>query len=310
MIMGLFSLFSKKKTSVETIDEEQDLNDDVTTVAEANDAADTDADTDTDADAESADAEDSNDVEDLNDVDQAGGEPDGSAEPDDQVEFDDAAELDEEALLEKSAPYDRAAKGPFDAAEGPPELNRLDLGALKVPVVDGMQVRLDTDDDSQRVLAVTLIHEGGGIQLQAFATPRSEGLWNTVRNQLANGVTSQGGEASELHTTLGKELAVEVPAKTEDGRPGKRAMRFAGVDGPRWFVRAVFSGKAVTDEDIRSELSELFRGVVVDRGQEAMAPRELIVLTAPQVDAESAKDDEDQDDLNPFERGPEITEIR
>ena len=34
----------------------------------------------------------------------------------------------------------------------------------------------------------------------------------------------------------------QVPAKTESGRPGKRAMRFAGIDGPRWFVRAVFSG--------------------------------------------------------------------
>jgi hypothetical protein len=218
---------------------------------------------------------------------------------------------EEEALLEKSAPFDRSEKGPFDISEDYPEHDRLDLGALKVPVVDGMQVRLDTDDDSQRVLAVTLIHDGGGIQLQAFATPRSEGLWNTVRQQLAESVTGQGGESTELHTSLGKELAIEVPAKTESGRPGKRAMRFAGVDGPRWFIRAVFSGKAVTDDEIRAELSALLRGVVVDRGEEAMAPRELIALTAPQVgnDDEEEKD-EDEDELNPFERGPEITEVR
>lgn len=170
--------------------------------------------------------------------------------------------------------------------------------------------RCQSSSVSRRVLAVTLIHEGGGIQLQAFATPRSEGLWNTVRKQLASGVTSQGGEASELHTALGRELAVEVPAKTEDGRPGKRDMRFAGVDGPRWFVRAVFSGKAVTNDEIRSELSALFRGVIVDRGQEAMAPRELIVLTAPEVNGDSETEDEDKDELNPFERGPEITEVR
>ena len=172
-----------------------------------------------------------------------------------------------------------------------------------------MQVRLDTDDDSQRVLAVTLIHDGVGIQLQAFATPRSEGLWNTVRAQLAESVTKQGGESTELHTSLGKELAIEVPAKTESGRPGKRAMRFAGIDGPRWFVRAVFSGKAVTDDDVRAELSALFRGVVVDRGAEAMAPRELIALTAPQVDQDETEE-KDEDELNPFERGPEITEVR
>lgn len=290
--MGLFSRFSKKSSAEkidDTVDEEHDVDDVVTD--------DTDAEDSTEGDSDESDAS----------------MPEGSTADDDSdgpPDDEDVDELDEEALLEKSAPFDRSEKGPFDAAEEFPELNRLDLGALKVPVVDGMQVRLDTDDDSQRVLAVTLIHEGGGIQLQAFATPRSEGLWNTVRKQLATGVTSQGGEASELHTSLGRELAVEVPAKTEDGRPGKRAMRFAGVDGPRWFVRAVFSGKAVTDEEIRSELSALFRGVVVDRGHEAMAPRELIVLTAPQVDGDSETTDEDKDELNPFERGPEITEVR
>ncbi|SMX75457.1 MULTISPECIES: DUF3710 domain-containing protein [unclassified Brevibacterium] len=289
--MGLFSRFSKKSSAEkidDTVDEEHGVDDAVTNDTDAGDSADTDS--DETATSATADAKIDEDSEDMTSDD----------------------ELDEEALLEKSAPYDRAEKGPFDAAEDFPELNRLDLGALKVPVVDGMQVRLDTDDDSQRVLAVTLIHEGGGIQLQAFATPRSEGLWNTVRKQLADGVTSQGGEASELHTSLGRELAVEVPAKTEDGRPGKRSMRFAGVDGPRWFVRAVFSGKAVTNEEIRSELSALFRGVIVDRGQEAMAPRELIVLTAPEVDGdpEDEAGDENKDELNPFERGPEITEVR
>lgn len=295
--MGLFSRFSKKSSAEkidETVDEEQGVDDAVTNVTDTQDSTDIEEESGASVSGDAANDEDSEDATSDEDVD----------------------ELDEEAMLEKSAPYDRSEKGPFDAGEDFPELNRLDLGALKVPVVDGMQVRLDTDDESQRVLAVTLIHEGGGIQLQAFATPRSEGLWNTVRNQLATGVTSQGGEVSELHTSLGRELAVEVPAKTEDGRPGKRAMRFAGVDGPRWFVRAVFSGKAVTDDDIRSELSALFRGVIVDRGHEAMAPRELIVLTAPEVDGDTEGDgdsegeDENKDELNPFERGPEITEVR
>lgn len=282
--MGLFSRFKKSTPTDDDVRADDELTDDdeldaQDTATEAADRADDDADDD---EAESA-AE--------------------AAESDEDVD-------EEEARLEKSAPFDRPEKGPFDISEEYPEHDRLDLGALKVPVVDGMQVRLDTDDDSQRVLAVTLIHDGGGIQLQAFATPRSEGLWNTVRGQLAESVTKQGGESTELHTSLGKELAIEVPAKTESGRPGKRAMRFAGIDGPRWFVRAVFSGKAVTDDEVRAELSALFRGVVVDRGEEAMAPRELIALTAPQVDQDEAEEKKDEDELNPFERGPEITEVR
>ena len=277
--MGLFSRFKKSTPTDDDVRADDDELDAQDTDTEAADRADDDADDD---EAESA-AE--------------------AAESDDDID-------EEEARLEKSAPFDRSEKGPFDISEEYPEHDRLDLGALKVPVVDGMQVRLDTDDDSQRVLAVTLIHDGGGIQLQAFATPRSEGLWNTVRGQLAESVTKQGGESTELHTSLGKELAIEVPAKTESGRPGKRAMRFAGIDGPRWFVRAVFSGKAVTDDEVRAELSALFRGVVVDRGEEAMAPRELIALTAPQVDQDEAEETKDEDELNPFERGPEITEVR
>ncbi|WP_434589894.1 DUF3710 domain-containing protein [Brevibacterium sp. 1718] len=282
--MGLFSRFKKSTPTDDDVRADDELTDDdeldaQDTDTEAADRADDDADDD---EAESA-AE--------------------AAESDDDI-------VEEEARLEKSAPFDRSENGPFDISEEYPEHDRLDLGALKVPVVDGMQVRLDTDDDSQRVLAVTLIHEGGGIQLQAFATPRSEGLWNTVRGQLAESVTKQGGESTELHTSLGKELAIEVQAKTESGRPGKRAMRFAGIDGPRWFVRAVFSGKAVTDDEVRAELSALFRGVVVDRGEEAMAPRELIALTAPQVDQDEAEEKKDEDELNPFERGPEITEVR
>lgn len=282
--MGLFSRFKKSTPTDDDVRADDELTDDdeldaQDTDTEAADRADDDADDD---EAESA-AE--------------------AAESDDDID-------EGEARLEKSAPFDRSEKGPFDISEEYPEHDRLDLGALKVPVVDGMQVRLDTDDDSQRVLAVTLIHDGGGIQLQAFATPRSEGLWNTVRGQLAESVTKQGGESTELHTSLGKELAIEVPAKTESGRPGKRAMRFAGIDGPRWFVRAVFSGKAVTDDEVRAELSALFRGVVVDRGEEAMAPRELIALTAPQVDQDEAEEKKDEEELNPFERGPEITEVR
>ena len=280
--MGLFSRFKK---STPTTDDDVRADDELTD--------------DDELDAQDTDTEAADRADDDADVDDA--ETD-AADSDDDLD-------EEEALLEKSAPFDRSEKGPFDISEEYPEHDRLDLGALKVPVVDGMQVRLDTDDDSQRVLAVTLIHDGGGIQLQAFATPRSEGLWNTVRGQLAESVTKQGGESTELHTSLGKELAIEVPAKTESGRPGKRAMRFAGIDGPRWFVRAVFSGKAVTDDEVRAELSALFRGVVVDRGDEAMAPRELIALTAPQVDQDETEE-KDEDELNPFERGPEITEVR
>jgi hypothetical protein len=103
-------------------------------------------------------------------------------------------------------------------------------------------------------------------------------------------------------------------------------VRFVGVDGPRWFLRAVLSGQAAIDDSAASTLLDLVKATVVVRGEEAMAPRELLSLKLPDqpdaadasgVDAAtdgSADQDAPQgapslDDFHPFERGPEITEI-
>jgi hypothetical protein len=57
------------------------------------------------------------------------------------------------------------------------------------------------------------------------------------------------------------------------------------------------------------------RDTVVVRGEAAMAPREMLVLKLPEEMAPEEPADEEQtpqraDDLKPFERGPEITEVR
>jgi hypothetical protein len=59
------------------------------------------------------------------------------------------------------------------------------------------------------------------------------------------------------------------------------------------------------------------RDTVVVRGEAAMAPREMLVLRLPDeasVPSEDLPDaepgPEHADDLRPFERGPEITEVR
>jgi hypothetical protein len=49
---------------------------------------------------------------------------------------------------------------------------------------------------------------------------------------------------------------------------------------------------------------------VVVRGAEAMAPRELLALRLPEAAVQEAPAPEGRDPLEPFERGPEITEIR
>lgn len=233
---------------------------------------------------------------------------DEATDEDDEATDDEAVDAEEE-LRRKAGPFDRLTGGPFDSEEDhDEEPRRLDLGALRVPVIDGMQVRLDVEENSGRIMAVTLVHEKATLQLQVFAAPRSEGLWNAVRAQLKESVSAQGGQYDDLHTSLGPELVARIPAKTQDGREGTRLARFAGVDGPRWFLRAVFGGKALTDDEMREKLVELLRGTVVVRGDEPMAPRDLLPLKAPGTNKES-ETPEGQDE-DPFRRGPEITEVR
>ena len=215
--------------------------------------------------------------------------------------------------------------GPFDRSEVPGLDGRLDLGSLWLTGVPGMELRLEVEEESQNVVGVTAVLGESAVQLQAFAAPRSEGIWDEIRTEIAASITSQGGTADKVSGPLGTELRAQMPGHGPDGRTVFSPVRFVGVDGPRWFLRAVLSGQAAVDDGAASTLLEVVRGTVVVRGDEAMAPRELLSLTLPvQSDDEDSSDqtladgdsshENDQgapalDDFKPFERGPEITEI-
>jgi len=124
-------------------------------------------------------------------------------------------------------------------------------------------------------------------------------------------VTRQGGTADDVDGPFGPELLVRIPVRTPEGRTGHQTQRFVGVDGPRWFLRAVFQGPAALDTQAAGELESVVRDVVVVRGPEAMAPRELLPLRLPEAAAPTPEPQEqERPPLDPFTRGPEITEIR
>ena len=209
--------------------------------------------------------------------------------------------------------------GPFDRAEVDGLDGRLDLGALWMTGVVGMELRLEVEQDSQSVVGVTAVLGESAVQLQAFAAPRTEGIWDDIRAEIAASITSQGGTADETSGPLGTELQARMPGQAPDGRTVFSPARFVGVDGPRWFLRAVLSGRAAIDEDAASALLDVVRATVVVRGDAAMAPRELLALKLPDQADPAAQDGPDEQpataapslaDLKPFERGPEITEIR
>jgi Protein of unknown function (DUF3710) len=201
----------------------------------------------------------------------------------------------------------RAVTGPFDVSEIEDQDGYVDLGALLIAPSEGLQLRLEVEEATQRVVAVTLDLEGSSLQLQAFAAPRSEGLWDEIREQIGQSVGSQGGQVEEIEGSFGPELVAKLPAGGADGSQGYRVARFIGVDGPRWFLRGVFGGEAALDRDAAAGLEGLFRKIVVVRGDNPMPPRDLLQLRLPKDTAPAAP--QAVPEFEQPERGPEITQI-
>ena len=227
------------------------------------------------------------------------------------------------------------AGGPWDLSEvdNPAAGGRVHLGGMWLPSRPDLEVRIEADQATSQVVAVTLVLGDGALQVQPFAAPRTEPIWDEIRDEIRSGVTAQGGTADEVDGPLGTELRTRVPVRAADGSSGVQPARFVGIDGPRWFLRGVITGRPAAEEGADAALIELFRDIVVVRGDGPMAPREPIPLSLPAVagagppapdgdagpDAagggdgaggDSADDTGRADDLAPFERGPEITEIR
>ncbi|HKE52108.1 MAG TPA: DUF3710 domain-containing protein [Actinomycetes bacterium] len=217
---------------------------------------------------------------------------------------------------DRAGELDRAGSSPGDQGTGPwdvddlehPRDGRIDLGALLVPAVQGMELQVEVID--QRIVSATALLAGSQLKLQAFAAPRTEGIWEEVRAELKGGISRQGGTVDEVDGPFGRELRARVPTRSKDGRSGVQATRFFGFDGPRWLLHATLTGRAATDPGSAGPIEALLRDIVVVRGGTPMPPRELIPMRLPEhSDAADEPDQDGRPPLDPYHRGPEITEI-
>jgi hypothetical protein len=186
-----------------------------------------------------------------------------------------------------------ATVGPWDEADAPDDgLPRVDLGALRVPAVPGMELRVDVNPQ-QQVVGASLRAGESLLQLSVFAAPRAGSLWDEVRVELARGASGQGASLREVDGPFGPELAGTVMLATAPAAPGqgaakpvRRPARFLGVDGPRWFLRGMLTGPAAESPEEAAALEEAFRAVVVVRGTLPMPVRDALPLTLPPQAAE------------------------
>ena len=188
------------------------------------------------------------------------------------------------ALPESSAEYEGRGdeRGPWDVEdENVPDYDEyLDMGSYYLPFLKGIELRVKANRATQQVLGTTITYGSSSVEIEAFAAPKTLGLWDDVRADLIEA----NKDAKEVEGVFGTELALPVTVK--GGR--KVLTRIVGVDGPRWMLRGIFSGKAATDpEGEEAEaLNQFFADIVVERGDNPLAPRDLIPMHPPVAPAE------------------------
>jgi Protein of unknown function (DUF3710) len=229
-------------------------------------------------------------------------------------ETDYAEPFDDEPDDQEPAGAPRAEGGPWDAGEAFPAQERVDLGSLQVPVGPEHEIQLVMAE--RHGAWVTVKYRESEVQIQAFAAARRSALWDDVRAEIAAEVNTAGGRSQESEGPFGVELLAQVPIEPGQPASGMRLVRFVGIDGPRWFVRGLFTGPAADGGEQAELLEQVLRDVVVVRGEHPVPPREILELRLPpearQALEEQAAAEENRfrGDLNPFDRGPEFTETR
>lgn len=162
--------------------------------------------------------------------------------------------------------------GPHDVEEAPDDgLNRLDLGSVRVPVPDGAQLQVEMDQN-KAVRAVHVVTPMGQLTVNAYAAPKSGGLWREVSTELAEQLRGDGATVRTAKGEWGLELMAAL---------GEVSLRFVGVDGPRWMLRGVVAGPPEVAEKSAHALHDLVRGTVVVRGTQPMPVRTPLPVELP-----------------------------
>jgi hypothetical protein len=197
------------------------------------------------------------------------------------------APVDED--IEQTAPQEPGQPvlgGPWDVDdvdEGDAS-ERIDLGSLLLSNIEGLEIRLQVDEETEAVQSVMLAGADGAVELRAFAAPRGGDLWDEIRPRIAAEYAQRGGTASEREGRYGTELHCQLTVRTEDGRTATQPSRVVGINGGRWMLRATLLGRAATEPDAAGPWDDAIASTVVRRGDVAMPSGADLPLTLPPRD--------------------------
>ncbi|MGC4174126.1 DUF3710 domain-containing protein [Demequina sp.] len=195
-----------------------------------------------------------------------------------------------------------SANGPWDVADAPADAEFYDFGVLRLPARPGLKARLEIDPKFDEIGAVTIRIADCALQLQVIAKQRGVSLWTDTRQALLANLRNRPGYQQVIEGRYGTEVIGVLTGRTTEGVLVDATMRFQGIEGDDWMIRAVSSGPSVTHDDVVARVDAFISLCAVDRSAmegAADAPAgSVLALRAPagEVAADDAAADEPEAD--------------
>lgn len=197
------------------------------------------------------------------------------------------ADVADESVVAADGEQDWRYDGPFDIDEVDldGEAPRIDLDTLIITPWDGLNLQLQVDEQSRRVLAVTGVWAESGLEVALFAAAADGGLADDLREAAVAEAAELGGTVEVADGPFGPELRRVLPHTGPQGEQLFHVSRLWFVEGPRWLLRGTLLGEAALDVDDATKAApflEFFRNVVVRRGSQPMVPGNRITMALPE----------------------------
>ena len=199
-------------------------------------------------------------------------------------------------------------QGPFEFSSEVDTDSMLDLGAVFLPNIPGLEVHLDLDPRSGIGKSVSLHLNMTIAEVQIFAGATNEDLWASMRDAITSGLREQKVDCTIEMGRFGTEIHAVMPTVDLDGNAHVQPVRFVGIRGSRWLVRVVISGDgALVNEDLGSEtgpeIDEVISKLVINRGEDPLPPGERLALRSPAADSDDMKPTRPSDSNGNFNFG-------
>jgi hypothetical protein len=190
------------------------------------------------------------------------------------------------------------AGGPWSLDDAPADAAFFDFGPLRLPAIPTMRARMELDPATQRIGAISVHVAGCALQLQVIAAPAGVAFWSDVRRALLTELRKRPGTMQAHEGAFGPEIIATLTGRTRDGLLGDTTMRYLGVDGDGWVLRAVAAGPGVTTDASVARMDAFVSQCAVAMPDDPPPAGTVMELSAPQGERAPDTDDTRASDRN------------